>query len=367
MSQLIELKEEQQDASWAATERSGTLSLISAFNLCYAVDAARRVGLTSYLVEHQSIEITIDPGCQLGDPHLLSHLLQYFAIHGLLVASNEGYKLTSRGKELFSNVSLAQIGFYVEAYGPVVSRLDALITRKATYGLDVLRDGGALGEHCATLFGEYHTDTVLRALTEIDATTILDVGCGAGQFLIDACLRSPRLKGIGLDISAPAIKRAQEAAADLKVADRIQFLVGDAFDIDSWPAECTSADVLTAVGVLHEHFRDGRDAVISILNEYNKLFAKGLKAFILGEPELRYDLVKNDADLYLVHIFTAQGFPHDRESWLHVIGQSELSCSKVFCRPNAGPRFNFFQLIPSDSATIGRRLKDNRAPHQERF
>ncbi|MDA9537333.1 hypothetical protein ACM41_14275 [Bradyrhizobium sp. CCBAU 21362] len=144
MSQLIELKEEQQDASWAATERSGALSLISAFNLCYAVDAARRVGLTSYLVEHQSIEITIDPGCQLGDPHLLSHLLQYFAIHGLLVASNKGYKLTSRGKELFSNVSLAQIGFYVEAYGPVVSRLDALITRKATYGLDVLRDGGAL-------------------------------------------------------------------------------------------------------------------------------------------------------------------------------------------------------------------------------
>jgi SAM-dependent methyltransferase len=344
MTTVVELKTHQQDASWAVVEDSQMLSLIANFDLCFALDGARRAGLLAPLVEAGSLAPdAIPPGI---DPYLGRHLLRYFEVHGLLENAGGRYALTARGRGLTSDVALAQLGFYVEAYGPVVAQITDLLTGHRRYGADVLRDGRALGEHCATLFTAYHTDTVLEALHGLDARVVLDLGCGGGQFLVDACSRAPKLRGIGLDISEPAVDFARQLAAAHGVADRVQFVVGDAFDPGTWPAPCLDADVLTASGVLHEHFRDGEGAVVSILDTYASLFTRNLRAFILGEPEIRYDLEKNDADLYLVHIFTAQGFPREREAWLEVIARSKLECRRVFTRPEAGPRFNFFELVP---------------------
>jgi hypothetical protein len=95
---------------------------------------------------------------------------------------------------------------------------------------------------------------------------------------------------------------------------------------------------------VHEHFRHGEAAVISILNTYGDILQSRDRVFILGEPELRYDRVKNDVDLFLVHIFTAQGFPRHREEWLALFARTRLRCRAVYTRPYAGPRFNFFVL-----------------------
>lgn len=110
--------------------------------------------------------------------------------------------------------------------------------------------------------------------------------------LIDACLRDPSLTGVGLDISAPAIEEANELCIKYNLTNRLTFVVGDAFQPDSWSEECRKADVICAVGVIHEHFRDGEQAVINILNTYAKSMKNKCKRFILGEPEIRYDLEK---------------------------------------------------------------------------
>ncbi|CAI1901103.1 N5-glutamine S-adenosyl-L-methionine-dependent methyltransferase [Serratia quinivorans] len=345
--ELTELKNSKVDKTWAEIERAGVVKSISNYLLCQVIFACHEAGLAKAL--YQNNKVDQETLFENRDPYLCKHLLNYLKTHALVTINNNKITVKDEAKGWFSPVAGAQMGFYLEAYGPVVRAIPELLSGASIYGTDVLRNGRALGVHCATLFETYHTDTVLQALSDKTSSHILDLGCGAGQFLIDACLRDKNLTGIGLDISAPAIEEANELCKKYNLADRLKFVVGDAFQPGSWPEECHKADVICAVGVIHEHFRDGEQAVVNILNIYAKSMKNKGKRFILGEPEIRYDTERNDADLYLVHIFTAQGFPRYREEWMDVIEKTNFDCLGIYSRPVGGPRFNFFVLETPDN------------------
>ncbi|CCP04481.1 Multifunctional cyclase-dehydratase-3-O-methyl transferase tcmN [Erwinia amylovora Ea644] len=343
---LMELENREVDKTWIEIERAGVIKSVSNYLLCQVIFACHQAGIAASL--YQQEEINEEEIYKNRDSYLCKHLLNYLETHDLLTVKNNTIRVKKEAEGWFSPVAGAQLGFYLEAYGPVVREIPSLISGKSIYGTDVLRNGRALGIHCATLFQSYHTDTVLQALSDKSSSHILDLGCGAGQFLIDACLRDPSLTGVGLDISAPAIEEANELCIKYNLTNRLTFVVGDAFQPNSWSEECRKADVICAVGVIHEHFRDGEQAVINILNIYAKSMKNKCKRFILGEPEIRYDLEKNDCDLYLVHIFTAQGFPRYREEWMEIIEKTDFDCLGVYSRPHGGPRFNFFVLETPD-------------------
>lgn len=337
----------EKDAAWRTCERSGIIQIIEHFNLAYALQALSQIGLADVLRESKTgIDLREHSG--LKQP-LLERFMDYLEIHGVVQRDQDTphrVVATAHGLDLLHECSLAQLGFYVEAYGGTLSEIPRLLTGEAVYGADFVRDGRALGEHCATLFRHFHTDTILKILQDRSVSSILDLGCGGGQFLVDAALKYAHLRGIGLDLSPDAIAFANALAEEHGVSDRIKFKVGDAFRSSEWPEECLECKVITAVGVLHEHFRSGEKAVIDLLNGLADHCRDGDRTFVLGEPEIRMDRQKSDSDLFLVHIFTAQGFPRTREAWLDVIDRSTFECRRVYTRPNAGPRFNFFQLIP---------------------
>ena len=337
-----ELNNAEKNLSWSNLANSGLINMIASYNLAKVLTCLYKLGLIKMLIADETISLN---EYNDYDPYLLRHLCRYLAIHGLLIMDENGnYKLSGKGQSLFSDESIAHLCFYSEAYDCVTSNIHKMLSGESTYGREILRDGKSLGIHCDTLFKKYHSATVLEAMDDLKCDVVLDIGCGGGQFLIDVCKARPNLRGIGIDISEPAISYAKQNASNACLKDRLEFWVADAFDIDVWPEECFFADLLCATGVVHEHFRDGEDAVIEILNSYADLLSKNFKAFILGEPELRYDLVNSDVDLYLVHIFTAQGFPHHREEWLQLFYRTRLKCDRIYTRPGAGPRFNFFVL-----------------------
>ncbi|MGC4865231.1 SAM-dependent methyltransferase [Micromonospora sp. DT53] len=345
VNELIEKFNTEPRQAWAGYHRSGVDGLISSFNLSYALVAARRAGMLGKLVDGGQRPLAeLTAGL---DEHLAGNLLRYLDVMEVVRISGDTVRLTDQGLDMAAPTALAQLEFYIEAYGPVVSQLTGLVKGEKVYGRDVARNGAALGRSCADLFSIYHDPIVLEVLTSLDVRKVLDLGCGAGQFLLDACKADPTLLGVGLDIDAPSIGIAEGLARDAGLADRLKFVVADAFRPETWPAETRDADAIFGVGVLHEHFRDGEDAVLTILNNLaGQMRAGAVKSFVLGEPELRYDQLENDCDLYLVHIFTAQGFPRKRELWLELFEKSDLYCRRVWTRPGAGPRFNFYDLAP---------------------
>ncbi|WP_410658130.1 SAM-dependent methyltransferase [Amycolatopsis sp. lyj-112] len=344
--EVVEFRDGEQLAVWQDFRLSTMPVLISSMHLCHAVFALADSGVLANL---RNGKRRPEDGLLAGTVESIGlDFLKYLEMRGVLEQRADGYFLTRQGELLTEDVSLARLGVYLESYGPVVSRTSELLTGKATYGVDVHREGGPLGKHSASLFSIFHTPVLVEAMRGRGVQRMLDVGCGGGSLLVDACLRDPDLTGIGLDIDADAVEEAKRLASREGVADRLEFVVGDAFDPKSWPSVCLDADGLCIVSALHELFRDGEQAVIDVINAYGEVLPEQ-KILLVGEPEIRYDAFDNDDDFYLVHILTNQGLPRERAAWLDVFAKTNMECRRVYRRPEAGPRVCFYDLVPSKS------------------
>jgi SAM-dependent methyltransferase len=341
--ELVELRDGEQLGIWQDFRLSTMPDVISAMSLCHAVFALADSGVLNNLRNGKRLP---QDGLLAGmDERIGAGLLTYLKMRDVLELRDDGYFLTRKGELLTGDVPLARLGIYLEAYGPVISRMNDLITGRATYGTDVRRRGGPLGRHCATLFSAFHTPVLVEAVRDRGVRKLLDVGCGGGSLLVDACLRDPDLTGVGLDIDAEAVAEANRLARREGVADRLEFVVADAFTPHTWPSVCRGADGMSIVSALHELFRDGEQAVVEALDAYRAALPE-LKILLVGEPEIRYDARDNDDDFFLVHVLTGQGMPRERTEWLRVFGRTGLHCRRVYRRPEAGPRVSFYDLVP---------------------
>lgn len=341
--ELVALRDGAQLDVWQDFRLSTMPEIISAMNLCHAVFALADTGVLANLRAGRRL-----PADGLLDgvvERMGEGFLTYLTMRGVVERRDGGYFLTRKGELLTGDVALARLGIYLEAYGPVMSRMSELLTGRATYGSDVERRGGPLGRHCATLFSVFHTPVLVRAMRGRGVRTVLDVGCGGGSLLVDACLADAELTGVGLDISPDAVEEARRLAERAGVADRVEFVVGDAFAPHTWPAAARAADGMCVVSALHELFRDGEQAVVDALDAYRATLPDA-KIVLVGEPEIRCDATDNDDDFFLIHLLTGQGMPRERAEWFRVFDKSELECRRVYHRPDAGPRVCFYDLAP---------------------
>jgi SAM-dependent methyltransferase len=333
---------ESAEAAWTGYIASHVDKDIGSFHFCFVLHALHKSGLSAFLQKTEGFRLA--ELTSRYDAHLVSHLMKYLVVRKVLAEDGDKLALTEYGRRCLSPTTLAQVGFYIEAYASITSQIAPLLTGQSVYGQTVMRDGKALGAHCATLFTIYHSQIIQKIVVEKRLCSILDLGCGGGAMLVDACKLAPNLKGYGLDIAPGAIDFANELCAAEKLQDRLSFAVGDAFNTATWPTY-EDLDAIAAVGALHEHFRDGELAVVNMLNVFAGLIERGKARYIiLGEPELYYDNAENDPDLFLIHIFTAQGFPRRKKLWLEVFAKSRLTCEKIYTRAGIGPRFCFYLL-----------------------
>lgn len=70
--------------------------------------------------------------------------------------------------------------------------------------------------------------TFLSALTT-QPSTLLDLGTGSGCLAIQLAVQFPQVRGLAVDISPEALAVARENALACKVAERVEFLLGDLF------------------------------------------------------------------------------------------------------------------------------------------
>lgn len=341
--QHVEVWQADQVDAWHAYHTSGMPDLISSMHLCMAIFAFAR----SECLDRLRAREWATPEEILGgaETDLGRGFLTYLRVCGVLDEWDGRFRLTPRGRMLTSEISLARLGFYLEAYAPVTRGLTELLTGDAVYGKDVVRAGGPLSRHSGAVTTVSYVGLVTEALAGREPGRVLDIGCGDGSLVLQLCAGNPELCGAGIDISPDAIENARLNSKREGLDERTSFAVADAFAPDTWPEPASAADVVIGVGVLHELFRDGEDAVIAVLDRMADALGDG-KVFLLGEPELRYDNRENDSDFFLVHVLTNQGTPRDRTAWLDVFGRSRLRCERIFTNAVTGPRTCFYELTP---------------------
>lgn len=342
-TEVVDLWDDERIDAWENYHLSGMPDLLSAMNLCHALLALANSGLLDRLrgTGPTKPDELLDGMAE----HVGTGFLRYLNVCGVLDEWHGTYRLSNRGRLLTEPVAMARLGFYLEAYAPVTRNITGLLTGAMTYGVDVSRADGALGRHTGTVTTSAYTAVVREVMRGTSAIRLLDLGCGSGALLVEMCAHQPELTGAGIDIAPAAIDAARRRATDHGLSDRAEFVVADAFQPDTWPESCRSADVICGVGVLHERFRDGEQAVVDILDRYAEVLT-GDRVLLLGEPELRYDNRENDSDFFLVHVLTAQGIPRDRTGWLDVFDRTALTCRRVYTNAVAGPRTCFYELTP---------------------
>lgn len=101
---------------------------------------------------------------------------------------------------------------------------------------------------------------------------IVDLGCGAGEVLLRLLAANDHATGVGIDLSADEISRAGAAAAKRNLADRAEFVVGDAAATATEPADLLVSlgsyqafgDVAAAASALHTRTAPGGRALLGV-------------------------------------------------------------------------------------------------------
>lgn len=78
--------------------------------------------------------------------------------------------------------------------------------------------------------------------------TVLEVGCGTGNFLVQVAKSFPQARAIGVDLDADSLTIAQWRIAEAKLADRISARLGTVDEV----VAADSVDVVVMIEVLHE-------------------------------------------------------------------------------------------------------------------
>jgi ubiquinone/menaquinone biosynthesis C-methylase UbiE len=76
--------------------------------------------------------------------------------------------------------------------------------------------------------------------------SVLDIGCGSGQWLVELLQRLPNTRGVGVDVSAVALQHAEALAASTGVADQLTLHQAPAQTLDD-----AKFDALLCIGSTH--------------------------------------------------------------------------------------------------------------------
>lgn len=119
---------------------------------------------------------------------------------------------------------------------------------------------------------------LVARLAETRPSTVLDIGCGWGEFLLRVLDAAPGATGVGLDIQTEDLARGRELAKERGLAGRAKFVEESALGTPRGPA-----DIVLCMGA-SQALRDpeGPHDVAAAMRELRRLVAPGGRV-LLGE------------------------------------------------------------------------------------
>lgn len=178
----------------------------------------------------------------------LATICEYLYEINILEMKSPGiYK--ARNKKQFQ--SLLQVMHACFAYHEPVQMMDRLLKKEYLYGQEVTRNDQYDAIASAEITSIFSYGLSKRVLDRVQADSLMDLGCGTGEFL--SYLGENRFHGklYGMDISEDAINRGKKSGFE---SEKINLYVGDIFDLANniEKIKIDSIDIFSFMFVLHE-------------------------------------------------------------------------------------------------------------------
>lgn len=244
-----------------------TVGLVSDAYLAQVLVALWDSGVYEYVREHERIEIAVVSQELSLEPDVLRSLIEYLVGWGIVAPEADSFVLTAKGRSYWNYITRGVLTAHLAGYNQLLVHLGPLLRREIDLNDPRLNRSGRLvasGSGYA-LLGSGTIPWILKLIKQIGGTYVMDIGCGAGDFLIQLALRWPDGAGLGIDMNAEAIAEAQANACRCRVSDRLTFhhakLSAEPMPLD--PAVMKRVDTLTAMYLLHEFAGRGGAAAIT--------------------------------------------------------------------------------------------------------
>lgn len=139
---------------------------------------------------------------------VLTALLEYLRQRDLLTRSKEGYSLTPEGEALL-DYELGQLE-WVNAYQPATASLEHLLANLKKPGAAVAPRRDVLAASHAMRYSDSLFPALIDILKSNKVTHLLDLNCGAGDFILYAAQEDRNLVGVGIGGDGLLVRQANE-------------------------------------------------------------------------------------------------------------------------------------------------------------
>jgi SAM-dependent methyltransferase len=257
------------------------------------------------------------------EPMVFHTLLEYLVGRGHLTREGGTFACTEKGIRTTNAFARGLLHVYLGGYGAILNNLGPLLRKELTiHDPSLDRAGGHVARGTELVMCSVVVPAVLGALRERGVRCVLDVGCGTGGFLIGALESGQLSSGIGLDNNAAAVRGARESAAAAGVADRMTIIEAELGPELQFPLERASEiDAVTAMFILHEFGREGREAIAAVVAGLRAHFRGRLLVMlevIPGDPDEMGRTPPTDFNLLnygFIHPLSRQGSPRPPDDW----------------------------------------------------
>lgn len=314
---------------------------IRGFVLCHALFTFTESRLREAMSADGVLDVDACAAQRGFAPDQLYGLLGYLASQQLFVEQpNRCFRLTEQGRATMTQGAIGFLRVYRGGYGHLMANAEDLLDGTMVYGRDAHRDGKYVGLGASEATRAVLNEVPIKVIEGMGGRTVADLGCGAGTFLIDFVRRSPHHRGIGVDHNPAAMQEAADLVAAAGLSDRIQLVLGDAFNLASVRRACSAADAFYSNGMEHELLRDGDQAVLDHIDTMAELFPG--KCYLIGEPLLERN--RDDGAFYWFHVLSKQGIPRNVEGWVGLLRKLKRARLEAIHLPDHGKFAGYFDI-----------------------
>lgn len=236
-----------------------------------------------------------------------------------------------------STLKMPKYYYLIGAYRPLFDNLSNLLDGSKTYGESVVRDDYYLRR--ASRVSNCTANTLFTNDVYGSDIRLVDLGCGIGDVLVTFCEYDSNRRSIGFEISGDTVNEAKKRIEGKNLSKRITIVQGDVFDLKTLTSHLKNDEVIlfTAIGVLHELFRDGEGAVVRYLTQLRLTFPKSILLLVeydmptLEEIKKEQNLEKAfyPAVYRFIHQISKQGLPQNRSTWKRILLESGWQLTKT--------------------------------------
>jgi SAM-dependent methyltransferase len=307
-----------------------TVGLVSDAYLAQVLVALWDSGLYEYIREHGSVRIARVAEELNLEPLVLQSLIEYLVGWGILAPEGDSYVLSKKGQPYWNYITRGVLTAHLAGYNQLLTNLGPLLRKEIDLNDPRLDRSGRLvasGSGYA-LLGSGTIPWILKLIKQIGGTYVMDIGCGAGDFLIQLALRWEGGAGVGIDMNSEAIAQAGANAERCGVSDRLSFhhakLSERPMSIDREILD--KVDTLTAMYLLHEFAgRGGPAAITAAISQLRNQFA-GRKLLMLegerADPAALFAAPPRtfaQLDYSFIHPLSRQGALRTPAEWEQII------------------------------------------------